>query len=110
MTSIDVGGTQNMTGKAETLKGRGRLIGPGFDSDISYELWIVTEAAGAPHMQDRGAAIEGLKTITGRVTLAGSTHAPFGQKLTLILEDGRKLSVLAQGDGRVTGTGGGFFR
>jgi hypothetical protein len=109
MTSIDVGGTQDMTNKGETLKGRGRLIGPGFDSDVSYELWIVTEAVGAPHMQDRGAAIEGLKTITGRVTLAGSTHAPFGQKLTLILEDGRKLSIFAQADGRFIGTGG-FFK
>lgn len=27
-----------MNGKAEKLKGRGRLLGPGIDADVPYEL------------------------------------------------------------------------
>jgi len=60
-------------------------------------------------MGDRSPVIDGLTKITGRVELPSSAHPPIGQKLTLILEDGRKLSVFVQSDGSVTATGP-FFK
>jgi hypothetical protein len=102
-------GSQHVNSKTEKLKGRGRLVGPGIDTDAPYELSVTTEAINTGHYGDRAAGTDGLKRITGRVELSNSMNPPIGQKLTLILEDGRKLSVFVQSDGDVTATGG-FFK
>ena len=96
-----------MNSKTEKLKGRGRLVGAGIDTDAPYELSVTTEAIDAGHFGDPTARIDGLKRITGRVELSNSTP-PLAVKLTLTLDDGRKLSVFVQSDGGVTATGG-FF-
>jgi hypothetical protein len=98
-----------MNGKTEKLKGRGRLIGPGIDADTSYELSVTTAMVRTGHYGNPTAEIEGLKTITGRAELSNSKYPPMGEKLTLILDDGRKLLVLMQSDGRLMATGG-FFK
>jgi len=96
-----------MNSKTEKLKGRGRLVGAGIDTDAPYELSVTTEAIDTGHFGDPTARIDGLKRITGRVELSNSTP-PLGVKLTLTLDDGRKLPVFVQSDGGVTATGG-FF-
>lgn len=101
--------SQHVNSKTEKLKGRGRLVGPGIDTDAPYELSVTTEAINTGHYGDAAARIDGLKRITGRVELSNSVHAPFGQTLTLTLEDGRKLLVFVGSDGSVTATGG-FFK
>jgi hypothetical protein len=98
-----------MNGKTEKLKGRGRLVWLGTDMGTSYELLVVTEAVPAGHFGNPTAEIDGLKTITGRAELSNSKHPPFGEKVTLILEDGRKLFVLMQSDGSLKATGS-FFK
>jgi len=101
-------GSRPVNGKTEKLKGRGRLVGPGIDTGVPYELSVTTEAIDTGHFGDTTARIDGLKRIAGRVELSNSMHPPIGEKLTLILEDGRKLLVFVQGDGTLTGTGA-FF-
>jgi len=102
-------GSQRMNSKAESLKGRGRLVGTGIDAEVSYVLAVTTEIIDAGHLSDRTAEIDGLKNITGRVEFLSSTNPPLGEKLTLILDDGRKLWLFVQSDGSVIATGG-FFK
>jgi hypothetical protein len=98
-----------MNRETERLKGRGRLVGPGIDTDAPYDLSVTTDIIDAGHQGDPTAVIDGLKGVTGRVEFSNSKHPPLGQKLTLILEDGRKLLVFIQSDGSVTATGP-FFK
>ncbi len=97
-----------MNGKTEKLRGRSRLVGAGVDTDTSYELLVMTEAVDVGHYGN-AAQIDGFKQITGRLKFSNSVHPPIGEKLTLILEDGRKLAVLVQPDGSVTATSD-FFK
>jgi hypothetical protein len=98
-----------MNGKTESLKGRGRLVGTGIDAEVSYALAVTTEIIDVGHLGDRTPEINGLKNITGRLEFLSSTNPPLGEKLTLILDDGRKLWVFVQSDGSVIATGG-FFQ
>jgi hypothetical protein len=64
----------------------------------------------ALHMDDPSAVVHGSTndSITGRVkAVSGLCPAP-GQKLVLTLEDGRRLTVLTDLDGKIRATGG-FF-
>jgi hypothetical protein len=98
-----------MNGKTESLKGRGRLVGAGIDAGVSYALTVTTESIDVGYQGDRTPEIDGLKNITGRLEFLSSTNPPLGEKLTLILDDGRKLWVFVQSDGSVIATGG-FFQ
>lgn len=97
-----------MDSKTESLKGRGRLVGTGIDAEVSYVLAVTTENIDVGHLGDRTPEIDGMKNITGRVEFLSSTNPPLGEKLTLILDNGRKLWVFVQSDGGVIATGG-FF-
>jgi hypothetical protein len=97
-----------MNGKTEKLKGRGRLVGRGIDTDTSYEILVNTPTRNMGHLGDRSPVIDGLTTITGRVELPSSIYPPLGEKLTLTLEGGRKLLVIMQTHDTVIATGGLF--
>jgi hypothetical protein len=96
--------------RSKALRGHGKLTGAGLDHDVLYELMHRSEDIAAPHMDDLSAVVRGSTrdSITGRVKIVdGVTPAP-GQKLVLTLEDGRKLPVLSEFDGKIMATGG-FF-
>jgi hypothetical protein len=97
-----------MDSKTESLKGRGRLVGAGIDAEVSYVLMVTTESINVGHLDDPTSQIVGMKNITGRVEFLSSMNPPLGEKLTLILDNGRKLWVFVQSDGGVIATGG-FF-
>jgi hypothetical protein len=77
---------------------------------VFYELMHRSEDIPAPHMDDPSAVVSGSTKdwITGRVKIVDGLAPAPGQKLVLKLEDGRKLTVLTEFDGKVTATGG-FF-
>ena len=96
--------------RSKALRGHGRLTSVGLDHAVLYELMHKSEDIPAPHMDDPSAVVHGSTndSITGRVkAVVGLCPAP-GQKLVLTLDDGRKLTVLTDFDGKVTATGG-FF-
>lgn len=82
--------------RSKSLKGQGQLTGPGLDCAAVYEL-----------MQRCGDTDSSTNDITGQVTVVG-LHPPPGQILVLKLEDGRKLTILTEFDGKVTAISG-FF-
>jgi hypothetical protein len=96
--------------RSTALRGHGQLTGAGLDHAVLYELMHRSEDIPAPHMDDPSAVVRGSTkdSITGRVKAAGGLTPSPGQKLVLTLEDGRKLTVLSEFDGKVTATGG-FF-
>ena len=61
----------------------------------------------APLMDDPSAVVRGSTkdSITGRAKIVDGLAPVPGQKLILKLEDGRKLTVLTEFDGKVTATG-----
>jgi len=89
------------------LKGRGQLTGGGLDNPVVYELMHRSEDIPAPHMDDPSAVVHGStkESINGRVKIVDGLAPSPGQKLVLTLEDGRKLTVLIEFDGKVTATG-----
>jgi hypothetical protein len=97
-----------MATRSKTLTGRGQLTGAGFDHAVLYELMLRSEDIPTGHMGDPSAVVRGSTSITGRVKIVDGLEPAPGQKLVLTLEDGRKLTVLTDFDGRVRGTGG-FF-
>jgi hypothetical protein len=85
--------------RSKSLKGKGQLTGPGLNCAAFYELTHKSE-------DDDGFTND---PMTGRVTVAG-LHPPPGQILILKLEDGRKLKILTEFDGKVTAIGGFYCR
>jgi hypothetical protein len=96
--------------KSKALRGHGRLTSAGLDHAVLYELMHRSEDIPAPHIDDPSAVVHGSTkdSITGRVKAVGGVAPAPGQKLILTLEDGRKLTVLTEFDGKVTASGG-FF-
>ena len=99
-----------MATRSKALRGRGQLTGAGLDHVVFYELMYRSEDIPAPHMLDPSAVVRGSTrdSITGRVKIVDGLEPAPSQKLVLTLEDGRKLTVLTDFDGKVRGTGG-FF-
>jgi hypothetical protein len=60
-----------------------------------------------PYMADPSAVVSGSRkdSITGRVKIGNGLAPAPDQKLVLTLEDGRKLMVLTEFDGKATATG-----
>jgi hypothetical protein len=96
--------------RSKALRGHGRLTSAGLDHAVLYELMHRAEDIPASHMDDPSAVVHGSTkdSITGRVKAVGGLAPAPGQKLVLTLQDGRKLTVLTEFDGKVTATGG-FF-
>jgi hypothetical protein len=96
--------------RSKTLRGHGRLTSAGLDRAVLYELMHRSEDIPALHMDDPSAVVHGSTkdSITGRIKAVGGVAPAPGQKLVLTLQDGRKLTVLSEFDGKVTPTGG-FF-
>lgn len=96
----------------ENPTGRGRLVRPGIDAQVSYSLRITEEVYDAGSHDDPNEAIAGQKNATGHVKFADPTQEPVlpsdSEGLVLHLADGRKLPVLYRGHGRIESTGG-FF-
>ena len=92
------------------LRGHGRLTSAGLDQAVLYELMHRSEDIPPPHLDDPSAVVHGSTkdSITGRVKAVGGLCPASGQKLVLTLQDGRKLTVLTEFDGKVVATGG-FF-
>jgi hypothetical protein len=97
-----------MAVRSKALRGQGRLTGAGLDHAVLYELMHRSEDIPAPHMDDPSAVVHGSTndSITGRVKAVGDLSPAPGQKLVLTLEDGRKLTVLTDFDGKIRATGG----
>ena len=104
-------GQLKMAIRTRRLTGPGRLLGEGFDGQIHYSLMHRSEDISAPRLDDITETVIGSTndTITGRVEMPPGFSVPQGQTMVLTLHDGTKLRVVAEADGRVTGTGG-FFR
>jgi hypothetical protein len=77
------------------------------DAQVSYALRVTEEIIQAGHLADPGATIPGLRNIDGQTTFEDPTQEfrLLGKKLTLYLEDGRRLSVWIRGSGLIQGTG-----
>ena len=83
-------------------------MGGGLDNPVFYDLMHRSEDIPAPNMGEPSTPVYTKDSITGRVKIVDGLAPSPGQKLVLTLEDGRKLKVLIEFDGKITATGG-FF-
>ena len=92
----------------EQPSGRGLLVGDGVKAQVSYTLRVTEEAVPVGTQDDPGATIPGLRSIDGHVEFddVGQQAGLLGETLTLHLKDGRRLSVIMTGQGRIKGAGG----
>ena len=84
----------------EQPSGRGRLVGPGVDVEVTYDLLVRQFNA------DPGSGMSSQKSISGTVSLDRILAVRLsGQALTLILEDKRSLPVRVAAGGQIRATG-----
>lgn len=92
----------------ETLKGAGRLTGPEIDIPVSYELRVVQEHF-RTSLDNPAATIAGVATIIASLEFPTRQPRTFTEeRVTLHLDDGRKLGLRWKGYGLFHADGG-FF-
>jgi hypothetical protein len=92
---------KQMTRVVEILKGEGKLVRSMAENIVTYHLEIVEETGITP-------TSSGLRTIAGCVTLLYTDLElqPSLERLTLHLQDGRRLQVFCKRPGWVVATDG----
>jgi len=91
----------------EQPSGRGLLVGDAIEAKVSYTIRVMQETIRPRHFGDPGATIPGLMNVDGQVEFDDPMQEAglLGTKLTLHLQDGRRLAVIIVGQGKIKGTG-----
>lgn len=107
MTTTDAGLGMTIV---EQNAGRGRLQGDGLNIRVSYFYRVTEETNPTSRQGDPSAAVPGLQSVDGSLVFeeASDASACFGKRMTLQLEDGRRLTVLVVGPNSFKASGG-FF-